>query len=136
VYFVLFEVVIASVIISSSLHARNSFFMNEEQSNEMTAFVKGDHRNGSKTHKEEGEHDPEALKISGIFYIDGDTWTVWINEAAYSTIGQHKDFSIDSVGEDYITLTLNDGRTITMPVTIQVTRPDIDNRDNGTGKRS
>jgi hypothetical protein len=99
--------------------------MNETQSDEMVDFLKKEHHEGkgkAGANDDEGP-DPESFKISGIFYVDENTWTVWINGEAYSTIGQQKDFSIDGVNEDFITLTLNDGKTITMPITMPTVVP-------------
>jgi hypothetical protein len=59
----------------------------------------------------------DVFKISGIFYIDENDWTVWINGIEYSTIGQHPNFSIDYVTESTVGLTLNDGTSLSLSVT-------------------
>jgi hypothetical protein len=51
-------------------------------------------------------------RISGIFFVNDSTWTVWIDNVPYSSPGQKEDFSIDEVSEDSVTLTMNDGITI------------------------
>jgi hypothetical protein len=68
------------------------------------------------------------FKISGIFYVNSDNWTVWINGIAYSTIGQQPDFSIDSVSENYVSITLNDGTLLNLSVTTGEQSDVTDNR--------
>ncbi|MDR0744382.1 MAG: hypothetical protein LBE97_00265 [Holosporales bacterium] len=59
------------------------------------------------------------LSVSGIFYIDQDNWTVWINDIPYSKVGQYLDFSIDEISESEILLTLNNSETVVLSVTVK-----------------
>ena len=90
-----------------------SFFICDEESCEILDSVYN--RTSSKRKK------PKTIeispKISGIFYVDDENWTVWINDVPYSSIGQQEDFSIDSVSEHYVCLTLNDGSTLNLDIT-------------------
>jgi hypothetical protein len=85
-----------------------SFFMTEQESSKILSHLKSHNSNKNIPNKN--------FKISGIFYINSDSWTVWINGIAYSTIGQQPDFSIDSVSENYVSLTLNDGTCLNLSV--------------------
>ena len=61
-----------------------------------------------KTHK--------VYKISGIFYLSSDNWIVWINDKAYTSVGQQTDFAIDEVSENSVILSFEDGRTVKLNV--------------------
>lgn len=72
----------------------------------------------------EKDADPKKIsnndfKLSGVFFIDENNWTVWINDKAYSSIGQQKEFSIDEVSENGVYLSLQDGKTIFLSVEIE-----------------
>ena len=56
------------------------------------------------------------LKLSGIFFVDEQNWTVWIDGNPYSEIGQHENFSIDEVSESEVTITTSDGDTSILSV--------------------
>jgi effector-binding domain-containing protein len=72
--------------------------------------------NTIKRKKTNNNDNPREYKLSGIFYINKDNWTVWINNVPYSSIGQKNDFSIDEVTEEIVILTMPDGITIEISV--------------------
>ena len=86
--------------------------MSEKESAKILNFI-----NSKNTEKPQKASLPKRdLTISGIFYVDHNTWTIWINDIAYSTIGQQADFSIDEVSENSVSLTLQDGVTLCLSV--------------------
>ena len=92
--------------------SQTSFFMSEKESAKILNFI-----NSKNTEKPQKASLPKRdLTISGIFYVDHNTWTIWINDIAYSTIGQQADFSIDEVSENSVSLTLQDGVTLCLSV--------------------
>ena len=104
---------IICLMLSQCCHpSQSSFFMTEKESAKVLNFI-----NSKNTEKPQKVVLPKRdLKISGIFYVDNNTWTVWINDIAYSTIGQQVDFSIDEVSENSVSLTLQDGATLCLSV--------------------
>jgi hypothetical protein len=90
--------------------AEHMIFMNDWESKLALRSVK----------KHKGTQRPNCpngtIRLSGILYIDGDNWTVWIDDVPYSSIGQKDDFSIDEVTEDCVLLTMSDGSTISISV--------------------
>ena len=88
--------------------AEESFFMTAEESEAVLSAMVGKNQDQAGAYKD--------LKLSGIFYMNEDDWTVWINDIAYSTIGQQRDFSIDEVSEESVCLTLSDGKTLQLSV--------------------
>jgi hypothetical protein len=104
------------MIHQESLCREASFFLTEKESDAILEAVTQKKPNGKKK-------DDNNFKISGIFYINEDNWTVWINGIEYSTIGQHRHFSIDSVTESDVSLTLNDGTLLNLSVTTAEEQP-------------
>ena len=87
-----------------------SFFLNDEDSKKALMHAK------QQSDKQQETKDLRNLKLSGIFFIDDQNWTVWINDKPYSTIGVHGDISIDEVNEQYVTVTTSEGDTVTITV--------------------
>ena len=85
-----------------------SFFMDDEDSEIALEMAK-------KSENTENI-DNDNLELSGIFFIDETSWTVWINGIPYSSIGQHGDFSIDEVSEDSVSITNSEGEVIKLSV--------------------
>lgn len=56
------------------------------------------------------------FKVTGIVFINNEDWVVWINNKAYSSIGENGEFSIDEVNENTVVITQNDGKTLTLSV--------------------
>ncbi len=90
--------------------ADHSFFLNDDDSRMVLETISKGNRDALKN-KQNTE-----LKVSGIFYMDSDNWTVWINDVPYSNIGQHAEFSIDEVGENYVSLSMSNGERIRLSV--------------------
>lgn len=89
--------------------SQTSFFMEDEDSQRAISIAKQSTEASTKNQNTD-------LKLSGIFFIDDDNWTVWINDSAYSSIGQQGDFSIDEVSESEVVLTTKDGNSIHLSV--------------------
>jgi hypothetical protein len=87
--------------------------MSLEESIEIYNMIKNRNKEGKET------QDSCDYKVSGILYINDENWTVWINGAPYSRIGQHKNFSIDSVSAEGVSLTLPNGQTLWLEVQIE-----------------
>ena len=85
-----------------------SFFMDNEDSKKALLFAKQSNNEKTQKHTE--------LKLSGIFFIDEQNWTIWLNGVAYSEYGQHENFSIDEVSESKITVTTSDGDILILAV--------------------
>jgi hypothetical protein len=112
------------VIISCRAHSDNgSFILNKEESAEVHKILS---HNEHISKKKDAKKRVRDVKISGIFYTDDDDWIVWIDGKSYSSIGQQADFSIDAVSAEMVTLTFQDGRTISLTVD---DRSDIDDQD-------
>ncbi|MDR1476318.1 MAG: hypothetical protein LBI20_03310 [Holosporales bacterium] len=94
---------------ANALSTERSFFMTAQESSKILAISKRQN-----TMKKESN---KKFKISGIFYINEENWTIWINGVAYSTIGQQRDFSINSVTANEVSLTLEDGAMLVLSVT-------------------
>ncbi|MDR0942679.1 MAG: hypothetical protein LBM19_03665 [Holosporales bacterium] len=62
------------------------------------------------------ESNSEKHRVSGIFYVNEDNWTVWIDNVPYSSTGQKGDFSIEAVTEKTATLTTQNGSIIELSV--------------------
>lgn len=101
---IFFETVCSSATTSET----DSFFMSKDESKMVQNFLNGNPNSQIDNTKEKN------FKVSGILYLGEGTWTVWINGVSYSSIGQHEKFSIDSVCENEITLTLRDGTTLVL----------------------
>jgi hypothetical protein len=110
---------IVSLALTTLSFSQDSFLLSEEESKEVQEILSAakQRANGDKEDMELNN-----LKVSGILYVDSDNWIIWINGKSYSSIGEHSNFSIDSVSEDTVTLSLKDGST--RPLT-------VDNRDSG-----
>ncbi|MDR2075019.1 MAG: hypothetical protein LBP31_02245 [Holosporales bacterium] len=107
--FVLQKLIVAVItVFSTTCYA--SFFMNEEESKKMREFV--DKVKKSQKHSQNAQ----SLDVSGIMYVDELHWTIWINGVPYYQAGQYDGFSIDVVTENEVTITKQDGTTITMEV--------------------
>lgn len=104
------QIKIAACILFSQITfaSEDSFFMTKEESHNILNFINSRGKNDKK--------EVENLKLSGIFYMDENNWTVWINNEAYSTIGQQTYFSIDEVSENNVSVTLQDGTTLCLSV--------------------
>jgi hypothetical protein len=76
--------------------------MTKEESEKALSIAKHNNKKSEKHSKH---------KISGIFFMDDLTWTVWIDNVPYSSVGQKEEFSLDEVSEEKVTLTMNDGTT-------------------------
>ena len=85
-----------------------SFFMDNEDSKKALLFAKQSNNEKTQKHTE--------LKLSGIFFIDEQNWTIWLNGVAYSEYVQHENFSIDEVSESKITVTTSDGDILILAV--------------------
>lgn len=104
------KIIVLLSLFGSCFSQEGSFFMTVDESNNILEMT-------SKKKSSDSEKKSETdFKISGIFYIDTDNWTVWINDIAYSSIGQQKNFSIDEVSENYVVLTMNDGVTLNLSI--------------------
>lgn len=104
------KIIVLLNLFESGFSEDGSFFMTVDESNNILEMI-------SKKKSSDNDKKPETdFKISGIFYIDTDNWTVWINDIAYSSIGQQKNFSIDEVSENYVVLTMNDGVTLNLSI--------------------
>ena len=97
-------IILGSISIAEEI---TSFFMDDEDSTRALRLAK-------QTKKEVLKND--ELKLSGIFFIDEQNWTVWLNGVAYSEYGQHENFSIDEVSENAIIITTAEGNAITLTV--------------------
>ncbi|MDR1488542.1 MAG: hypothetical protein LBI26_02280 [Holosporales bacterium] len=84
--------------------------MNEQESNLIKNFL--EHKKSPK--KENLKQ--KKMEITGIFFLDKETWTVWIDNVSYSSIGQKQNFSIDDVNENEVTITMKDGETFILSV--------------------
>jgi hypothetical protein len=99
-------------------------FMTDKESEKVLSIAK---QKNQKSFKRCGH------KISGIFFVDDSTWTVWIDNVPYSSIGQKEEFSIDEVSEEKVVLTTNDGFTLDIYVDANVDNPDpVDTSDKDT----
>ena len=107
-----FSKIIISIqaLICNTLCEETSFFLNDEDSKKALIYAK------QQSDTQQEIKDSHNFKLSGIFFIDDQNWTVWINDKPYSTIGIHGDFSIDEVNEQYVTVTTSDGDTVTLTV--------------------
>lgn len=110
------------MLLSHPLRA-DSFFMNEEQSKLMNDIVEG------KEVKKIATGIDKQMKLSCIFYIDEEHWTVWINGKQYSEAGQNEDFCIDTVNEDCVILTLFDGKIANLTVSDEVEHNNKDKQE-------
>ncbi len=104
------KIVVTSFILSFGTLAseQTSFFMNDLDSKKALSLAK-------QSNKEETQKIPE-LKLSGIFFVDDQNWTIWLNDIAYSEYGQYENFSIDAVSESEVTITNSDSETVTLSV--------------------
>ncbi len=107
---VILQIIIFIFIFISHAFGHHSFFMNEEQSKTMINLVTNNMNQKQSTNLE------RPIKLSCVFYLNQENWTIWINNKQYSTIGQNDDFSIDEVNEDSVILTLIDGQTLNLTV--------------------
>ena len=101
-----------STLYMCSAHEQKSFFLEDDESKMVLETLRGEKTTIT-------ENSNKHLKLSGIFFIDENNWTVWVNDQAYSSIGQQKDFSIDEVSENGVFLSLPDGKTIFLSVSIE-----------------
>ena len=102
------KIVITVVILSCGTLAgeQTSFFMNDLDSKKALSLAKQDN--------EVETQNPHKLKLSGIFFIDDQNWTIWLNNTAYSEYGQYENFSIDDVSEFEVTITNSDNEIVTL----------------------
>lgn len=124
---IILQIIIFIIILTPDVFSTDSFFMNDEQSKLIMNMI--NERQNSK----QPESRNKPLILSGIFYIDEEHWTIWINNNQYTSIGQNDDFSIDEVTEDSVTITLLDGQTIILTVSdnIEVSKSCDELRDIG-----
>ncbi len=91
--------------------------MNDEESKIMMSIINDEYNPNKNDNKSKNiKICAEKIHVSGIFYINEENWTIWINDVPYSSIGQHKDFSIDNVSQHHISLTLNNGDTLEIDI--------------------
>lgn len=104
------KIIISGIILNSIAISEEitSFFMNDEDSIKALSLAKQSNTNDSLQ--------TSNLKLSGIFFIDEQNWTVWIDGNPYSEIGQHENFSIDEVSESEVIITTSDGDTSILSV--------------------
>lgn len=107
---IILQIIIIIVALTSDGFSINSFFMNDAQSKLIMNMI------NEQQNSKQPESRNKTLILSGIFYIDEEHWTIWINNNQYTSIGQNDDFSIDEVTEDSVTITLLDGQTIILTV--------------------
>lgn len=89
--------------VASSVSKNKSFFLSNEESEKALKLI----------HPKKNE---ENFQLSGILYINSETWTIWINGQAYSTIGHKKDFSIQTVQKEKAIICLPNGASLTLSV--------------------
>ncbi len=104
------KIIISGIMLNSVAMPEEpiSFFMNDEDSIKALSLAKQSNTNDTEQ--------TSNLKLSGIFFVDEQNWTIWINSKPYSEIGQHEDFSIDEVSESEVTITTSDGDAIILSV--------------------
>ena len=113
-YKVINTILVFSCIIHQITNA-HSYFFNEEQSNAIL-----EHLNKPKVKiKKKKKRNKIEYKISGICYLGPSNWIVWINNTAYTKIGQYSNFSIDEVHPNGVTITTNDCKTMHLSVTCE-----------------
>ncbi|MDR3224323.1 MAG: hypothetical protein LBT03_01925 [Holosporales bacterium] len=83
-------------------------FMDKEESEKVLQVFRDKNKSDTRKNK--------THKVSGIFFVEDDNWTVWIDGVPYSSIGQQNEFSIDEVTRDSVSLTMSDGKTIRLSV--------------------
>lgn len=102
------QIILTFTLLSlNAICAKSSFFMTEDQS-KMILFQLQDSKGIQSS--------DNSLKLRGIFYIDEENWTIWINDISYSTPGKHDLFSIDAVSENSVSLTLSNGSSVVLEV--------------------
>ena len=88
---------------------QESLFMNDEESHKVLSALEN--------FEEQNRPSPSKdLKVTGIFFVDDSNWVVWINDTAYSSVGQKESFSIDEVNENEVIITKTTGETLALSV--------------------
>jgi hypothetical protein len=107
------KIVLYGIWTTLSVNGEDCLFMTSGESSKILNVLK------NRNHQPpEQRNKSKKYKLSGIFYVDQNRWTVWINDIPYSSIGQQSDFSIDAVTEDGVSLTTNDGSTVNLSVEV------------------
>lgn len=91
--------------ISNFAKSEESMFLSDKDSEKILSML-----------KESKNHVGNNFKVTGIVFINSEDWVVWINNKAYSSIGENGEFSIDEVSENTVVITQNDGKTLTLSV--------------------
>ena len=117
-------IILSITIVNGEENNWISPFFTEEQSNAIIENLKKMSSNNvikNKQNKNKIEY-----KLDGICYSSPDNWTVWINGKSYNKVGWYKEFSIDEVLPDSITITTADSQTLYLSVRSE----EVSNKNN------
>ena len=109
---IIYKINIVLLLSISVAIAETSYFFSNKESEAIL------NQNSSKKEKSGEETKKITYKLSGILFVSPRNWTVWINDKPYSSLGYYGEFSINSVSSNSVKLTLLNGRSVTLQLSL------------------